>query len=71
MLFRSLAVTGSVAGGVVSYLGYFVGLPIPRLVLHWTSLEQIVMSWLVWTFVIGHVSMAIWHWCKGAPGDGR
>lgn len=56
-----LAVTGSVAGGAVSYLGYFVGLPIPRLVLHWTALEQTVMSWLVWVFVIGHVSMALWH----------
>jgi hypothetical protein len=57
-----LAVTGSVVGGVVSYLGYFKGWPIPGRVLHWTALEQLFMSWLVWAFVTGHVSMAVWHW---------
>lgn len=56
-----LAVTGSVAGGIVSYLGYFKGWPIPGRVLHWTALEQLLMSWLVWAFVSGHVSMAVWH----------
>ena len=57
-----LAVTGSVAGGLVSYLGYFAGVPIPRPVLHWVALEQMTMVWFVWAFVIGHVSMAFWHW---------
>jgi hypothetical protein len=56
------AVTGSVVGGTVSYLGYYTGVPIPRQVLHWASLELIVTSWFVWLFVIGHVSMALWHW---------
>ncbi|MFI4921344.1 MAG: cytochrome b/b6 domain-containing protein [Gammaproteobacteria bacterium] len=60
-----LAVTGSVAGGLVSYLGYFAGLPIPAPVLHWAALEQITMVWFVWAFVIGHVSMALWHWSGG------
>lgn len=57
-----LAVTGSVVGGSVSYLGYYAGVPIPRQVLHWAALELIATSWLVWPFVIGHVSMALWHW---------
>jgi hypothetical protein len=65
-----LAVTGSVAGGVVSYLGYFAGWPLPSRVLHWTALEQIFMSWLVWAFVVGHVSMASWHRIgNGAVGN--
>lgn len=65
-----LAVTGSVIGGTVSYLGYYMGAPISREVLHWAALELIVTSWFVWPFVIGHVSMAVWHWYKGGPGDG-
>lgn len=59
-----LAVTGSVAGGVVSYLGYFTPVPIPGPVLHWTAWEQVIMSWFVWTFVAGHGSMAVWHWLE-------
>lgn len=57
-----LAVTGSVAGGVVSYLGYFTPVPIPGPVLHWTAWEQVIMSWFVWAFVASHGSMAVWHW---------
>jgi cytochrome b561 len=56
-----LAVTGSVVGGTVSYLGYYAGVPIPRQVLHWAALELIATSWFVWPFVIGHASMALWH----------
>lgn len=56
-----LAITGSVVGGSVSYLGYYAGLPISRQVLHWAALELIVTSWFVWTFVVGHVFMAMWH----------
>jgi len=56
-----LAVTASVVGGTVSYLGYYTRVPVPNLVLHWASLELVVTSWLVWAFVIGHVSMAAWH----------
>jgi cytochrome b561 len=59
-----LAVTGSVAGGLVSYLGYFAGLPLPAHALHWAALEQITMVWFVWAFVLGHVSMALWHWYR-------
>lgn len=57
-----LAVTGSVAGGIVSYLGYFTPVSISARVLHWTAWEQVIMSWFVWTFVVGHSSMAMWHW---------
>lgn len=56
-----LAVTGSVVGGTVSYLGYYTGVPVPNPVLHWASLELIATSWLVWPFVIGHVTMACLH----------
>ena len=56
-----LAVTGSVVGGSVSYLGYYTGVAISNQVLHWASLELIATSWFVWTFVIGHISMAAWH----------
>ncbi len=56
-----LAVTASVLGGTVSYLGYYTRVPVPGRVLHWASLELIVTSWLVWTFVIGHVAMAALH----------
>lgn len=56
-----LAVTGSVVGGTVSYLGYYTRVPVPNTVLHWASLELIVTSWFVWPFVIGHASMAILH----------
>ena len=56
-----LAVTGSVVGGSVSYLGYYTGVPVPNQVLHWASLELIATSWFVWAFVIGHASMAGLH----------
>jgi len=56
-----LAVTASVLGGTLSYLGYYRGVPIPRQVLHWSALELIVSSWFVWAFVFGHASMAAWH----------
>lgn len=59
------AVTGSVIGGVISYLGYFMGVPIPGHVLHLVALEQIFMSWLVWAFVIGHLLMALRHFVAG------
>ncbi len=57
-----LAVTGTVIGGSVSYLGYYMGVPIPQKVLHWAALELITMSWFVWPFVIGHTAMAAAHW---------
>ncbi len=66
-----LAVTGSVVGGTVSYLGYYVGVPISREVLHMAALELIVTSWFVWPFVIGHVSMALWHRWRGVSGISR
>jgi cytochrome b561 len=57
-----LAVSGSVAGGIINYCGYFVGAPIPRLVLHWVALSHIVFGYTLWAFVIGHVLMALQHW---------
>lgn len=59
-----LAVTASVVGGTLSYLGYYTGVHVPNRVLHWSALELIVSSWFVWPFVIGHVSMALWHKLK-------
>ena len=56
-----LAVTGSVLGGTLSYLGYYMGVPIPKQVLHWSALELIASSWLVWPFVVGHLAMACLH----------
>jgi hypothetical protein len=53
------AVSGSVIGGVISYLGYFMGVPISAGMLHEVALEQLIMSWLVWAFLTGHVSMAL------------
>lgn len=55
------AVSGSVVGGMISYLGYFMGVPISAKVLHEVSLEQLIVSWLVWAFAVGHVSMALRH----------
>lgn len=55
------AVSGSILGGLVSYAGYFMGAPLSARVLHEVALEQIVMSWLVWPFVIGHGLMALRH----------
>ena len=56
-----LAVTASVLGGTLSYLGYYTRVPVPGRVLHWCALELRFTGWLVWTFVIGHASMAILH----------
>jgi cytochrome b561 len=55
------AVSGSVVGGMISYAGYFMGVPISGRVLHEVAWEQLVMSWLVWAFVIGHGLMALRH----------
>lgn len=59
-----LAVSGTVAAGLVSYLGYYTGVPISSRVLHWSALELIALSWAVWAFVVGHASMALWHWTR-------
>lgn len=55
------AVSGSVIGGLISYAGYFMGVPLSAKVLHRVALEQLVVSWLVWAFVIGHGVMALRH----------
>jgi cytochrome b561 len=55
------AVSGSVIGGLISYAGYFMGAPLQPRVLHEVALEQLIMSWLVWPFVIGHGLMALRH----------
>jgi hypothetical protein len=56
------AVTASAAGGIVNYLGYFRGVPIPTLVLHWVGRCHIALGILIGLFVIGHASMAARHW---------
>jgi cytochrome b561 len=55
------AVTGSAAGGIVNYLGYFVGAPVPTYVLHWVARSHIGLGYLIGLFVIGHTSMAVRH----------
>jgi cytochrome b561 len=56
------AVTASAAGGIVNYLGYFLGAPVPTLVLHWVGLCHIALGYLIGLFIIGHGSMAVRHW---------
>lgn len=60
-----LAVSGTVLAGTVSYLGYYTRIPVSSRVLHWSALDLSVLSWAVWAFVAGHVSMASWHWACG------
>ncbi|GLQ98273.1 cytochrome b/b6 domain-containing protein [Dyella mobilis] len=56
-----LAVTGSAMCGLVNYLGYFLGAPIPRWVLHGVGMAHIAFGYLIWAFVIAHVTMAVLH----------
>ena len=58
------AVTASAAGGIVNYLGYFVGAPIPNCVLHWVGRSHIALGFLIGLFVLGHGSMAVRHWLR-------
>lgn len=55
------AVTASVIGGFISYLGYYTSVPIPRSVLHWCAIELVATSYPVWIFVIAHSVMALVH----------
>lgn len=64
--FGLLAISGSAIGGIINYLGYFVGLPMPRSVLHWVARAHMVFGYAIWIFVVGHVLMAIWHWRNDA-----
>jgi hypothetical protein len=66
-----LAVSGSAIGGIVNYLGYFIGLPIPRIVLHWVALSHILFGYAIWIFVAGHTTMALLHWQARARHDRR
>jgi cytochrome b561 len=59
------AVTGSSICGLINYFGYFLGAPIPPLALHWVGLSHIAFGYLIWAFVMGHVGMALGHWCAG------
>lgn len=59
------AVSGSVIGGLISYAGYFMGARLSARVLHEVALEQLMMSWLVWPFVIGHGLMGLRHFLVG------
>jgi cytochrome b561 len=62
-----LAVTGSSVGGIVNYLGYFAGLPIPTVVLHWVARCHIALGYTIGLFLLGHGSMAIIHWLRSKP----
>jgi cytochrome b561 len=62
------AVTGSAAGGIVNYLGYFIGAPVPTHVLHWAARSHIALGFLIGLFVLGHGSMALRHWLM-RPGS--
>jgi cytochrome b561 len=55
------AITGSAIGGLINYAGYFLGAPIPRLVLHFTAGFHIALGFLIWAFVVGHVGMTVIH----------
>jgi len=59
--FGLMAVSGSATGGIINYLGYFIGVPIPRIVLHWVSLSHILFGYAIWIFVVGHAAMALRH----------
>lgn len=59
------AVSGSAAGGIVNYLGYFRGVPIARWVLHDVARFHIAMGYLLWAFVIAHAGMALLHSLAG------
>jgi hypothetical protein len=64
------ALSGSVVGGMLSYLAYFRGVPMSDNFLHEVSLEQLTMSGFVWAFFIGHVSMALRHFLlRNASGQ--
>ena len=55
------AVTGSALCGIINYLGYFRGIPIPPLALHCVGLAHVAFGYLIWVFVLGHASMALIH----------
>jgi cytochrome b561 len=58
------AVTASVIGGFISYLGYFTHIPVSARVLHGCAIELVISSYLVWAFVITHGFMALLHRLK-------
>lgn len=60
-----LAVTANVISGLINYGGYFIGLPIPRLVLHIVGRCHIAIGYCLWAFVIGHVLFTALHYLAG------
>ena len=65
----TLALHAVLAGGIVNYLGYFVGAPVPTLVLHWVGRCHIALGYLIGLFVIGHGFMAVRHWLSRPTGE--
>jgi len=57
-----VAVTISASTGLCNYLGYFLGVGIPREWLHRVSLIHIYVGWALIVYLIGHGSLAIFHW---------
>ena len=55
------AVTASIIGGSISYVGYYTPVPVSARALHWCAIELTATSYLVWTFVIAHGVMALVH----------
>ena len=56
------AVTIGASTGLCNYLGYFLGVGIPREWLHRVALLHIYLGWALIVFLVGHVALAISHW---------
>jgi hypothetical protein len=55
-------VTISATTGFCNYLGYFLGIGIPREWLHRIALIHICAGWALVVYLIGHGAMAVHHW---------
>jgi hypothetical protein len=52
-------VSFSAAAGLINYLGYFMGAPIPSALLHWVSLFHVAVGYLLWVLVIAWALVAL------------
>lgn len=60
-----LAVTGQATAGVVTYFVYWLGYNIPKIALHYVERFHVVMGFVFWAFVCGHLLMALLHYLTG------
>ena len=56
-----VAVTISASSGLCNYLGYFLGVGIPREWLHRVSLLHIWVGWALIVYLVGHGALAVYH----------